>query len=136
MADLVRIDIHELLSGALLAEHGARARQIMNEVVDEAEHAGADWAHDKILDIYHADFRRPTGYYESHVYARNTSTGLEIGDGGYAGPVYGPWLEGVGSRNVTTRFRGYHAFRIVTSMLERKFADIAEHILERRTRDF
>lgn len=24
---------------------------------------------------------------------------------------YGPWLEGVGSRNDTTRFRGYHGFR-------------------------
>lgn len=25
--------------------------------------------------------------------------------------TYGPWLEGVGSRNATTRFKGYHGFR-------------------------
>jgi hypothetical protein len=24
---------------------------------------------------------------------------------------YGPWLEGVGSRNETTRFKGYHGYR-------------------------
>jgi hypothetical protein len=25
--------------------------------------------------------------------------------------MYGPWLEGTGSRNETTRFKGYHGFR-------------------------
>jgi hypothetical protein len=33
--------------------------------------------------------------------------------------VYGPWLEGVGSRNFpVTRFRGYHAFRVAAQELK------------------
>jgi hypothetical protein len=35
--------------------------------------------------------------------------------------IYGPWLEGVGSRNYpTTRFRGYSTFRKVAQQIERK----------------
>jgi hypothetical protein len=31
--------------------------------------------------------------------------------------TYGPWLEGVGSRNLTTRFKGYHSFRLACQAL-------------------
>jgi hypothetical protein len=41
--------------------------------------------------------------------------------------VYGPWLEGVSSRNQTTRFKGYAAFRNATQQLERKKGTILEH---------
>ena len=33
--------------------------------------------------------------------------------------VYGPWLEGVGSRNQQTRFKGYAMFRRATQQLEK-----------------
>lgn len=32
--------------------------------------------------------------------------------------TYGPWIEGTGSRNETTRFKGYHAFRRASQQLE------------------
>lgn len=32
--------------------------------------------------------------------------------------MYGPWLEGVGSRNFTTRFKGYHGYRMAAQELE------------------
>ena len=38
--------------------------------------------------------------------------------------IYGPWLEGVGSRNQTTRFKGYHMFRQAKGELERKIPGI------------
>lgn len=31
--------------------------------------------------------------------------------------MYGPWLEGTGSRNFTTRYKGYHGFRKATQDL-------------------
>ena len=32
--------------------------------------------------------------------------------------VYGPWLEGIGSRNQTTRFKGYSIFRKTRDKLQ------------------
>lgn len=42
---------------------------------------------------------------------------------------YGPWLEGTGSRNETTRFKGYHGFRLAGEELDRRAGEIAEGAL-------
>ncbi len=34
--------------------------------------------------------------------------------------VYGPWLEGVSSRNASTRFKGYHMFRNAQQKVDRR----------------
>lgn len=52
----------------------------------------------------------PTGYYRSQIdYTINQGNGNVIVHD--RGVVYGPWLEGTGSRNQTTRFKGYRTFR-------------------------
>lgn len=69
--------------------------------------------------------RHPTGYYESRVQtdqARET----RVTDGGV---VYGPWLEGVSSRNQRTRFKGYSTFRRAAQKLQDRAAEIAERVL-------
>ena len=38
--------------------------------------------------------------------------------------VYGPWLEGTGSRNQTTRFKGYSSFRRTAQFMEERKAGI------------
>lgn len=129
--DLIRIDIDEHVHGALFNE--ARRRHIMDETMDDIADEAAEWALGEVKKIYHRSFRNPTGYYESHVHVDTRHGSAVLTDGGHAGPVYGPWLEGVGSRNATTRFKGYHAFRIVTSMLEQRIRTIAEHRLRRTT---
>lgn len=43
--------------------------------------------------------------------------------------TYGPWLEGVGSRNETTRFKGYHGFRRAGQELDRRAQGIAEETI-------
>lgn len=43
--------------------------------------------------------------------------------------TYGPWLEGTGSRNQTTRFKGYHGFRIAAQELEAESSAIADEAL-------
>lgn len=40
--------------------------------------------------------------------------------------TYGPWLEGTGSRNETTRFKGYHGFRRAGQELDRQATEIAD----------
>jgi len=45
--------------------------------------------------------------------------------------VYGPWLEGTGSRNLTTRFKGYRTFRLMTIELNKRAKVIAEGVVAR-----
>lgn len=42
---------------------------------------------------------------------------------------YGPWLEGSGSRNQSTRFKGYHGFRRTAQALDRDATQIADEAL-------
>lgn len=108
-----------------------RAAMIFDDFADDLEEEGAEWALSDIRSTFHTHFKRPTGYYESHVEIHNTMDGLEVWDGGLAGPVYGPWLEGVGSRNETTRFKGYHAFRSAAQQLQRRIEGMGERLMHR-----
>lgn len=43
--------------------------------------------------------------------------------------AYGPWLEGTGSRNETTRFKGYHGFRIAAQQLNSVAGNLADSVM-------
>ena len=122
----IRTSVHQ--SGPLF---DARAHHVFEDFSDDLGEEGAEWALADIRRTFRTHFKQPTGYYESHVEARNTSTGWEVWDGGNAGPVYGPWLEGVGSRNETTRFKGYHAFRNAAQALERRIEGMGDRLMYR-----
>lgn len=49
--------------------------------------------------------------------------------------TYGPWLEGTGSRNETTRFKGYNGFRRAAQELDRTADGIASDALEPHVRE-
>lgn len=49
--------------------------------------------------------------------------------------TYGAWLEGVGSRNASTRFKGYHGFRRAAQQLDRSAYAIADEVLTPYTRE-
>lgn len=106
-----------------------RAARAARDFAEDLEELGAESALDSIKDTFHREFKQPTGFYESNVRIRNTTAGPEVWDGGHAGPVYGPWLEGVGSRNNTTRFKGYHAFRKAAELLDRTIELMGERLL-------
>lgn len=112
----------------------ARGPRIFGQFADELEEEAAEWALDHIQGTYHTHFKNPTGFYESNVRIRNAASGTEVWDGGHAGPVYGPWLEGVGSRNATTRFKGYWAFRKAAAALDRRIADMGDRLFNARYR--
>ena len=42
--------------------------------------------------------------------------------------VYGPWLEGVGSRNQTTRFKGYFQFRLTAEYLNKRSEKVGNNL--------
>lgn len=56
-----------------------------------------------------SDTKNPsTGNYRRNIQGQVSGLNGRITDGGV---IYGPWLEGTGSRNVSTRFKGYASFR-------------------------
>ncbi len=81
---------------------------------------------------------RPTGAWSRSIKVRVTSAigglkGAEVHDSGI---VYGPWLEGVGSRNFpVTRFKGYSTFRKVRQEIERKAPNMLTSQTRRMAKD-
>lgn len=69
-----------------------------------------------------------TGYYRANLHAKSQGLHGRIDDGGV---IYGPWLEGVGSRNQTTRFKGYASFRRTGQYLETVAHDVLEKHMQR-----
>lgn len=123
-----RLSIRTRLDGALFTP---QVHRIMADYANDLEEQGAEMALLSIKRTYHRSFKHPTGFYESNVRIHSTAEGQEVWDGGYAGPVYGPWLEGVSDRNSTSRFKGYHAFRKAATMLERRIEERGEALLYR-----
>lgn len=75
-------------------------------------------------------FKNPTGYYESQTEAERVSDELAVIHDNDV--IYGPWLEGTGSRNYpVTRFRGYWSYQIVTQQLNKVAGPIAERVITR-----
>lgn len=82
---------------------------------------------------YIKTFKEPTGYYESRTQADRVSDELAVIHDNDV--IYGPWLEGTGSRNYpVTRFKGYANWRRVTQMLEKAAKPIAEKSIDQHLR--
>ena len=110
---------------------GAAARSMVqagiNEMVhDVAAQAEAEW-HDG-LDVH---IRNPTPYYETQINVDQRGERASVND---RGVVYGPWLEGTGSRNATTRFKGYAQARAATQRVESRVVDLCANALARLVR--
>lgn len=74
-----------------------------------------------------ASLRRPTGAYMKRITLYGPVAGQSrVHD---RQGIYGPWLEGTGSRNATTRFKGYASARRATQELERGAVHLVEHVV-------
>jgi hypothetical protein len=103
------IDVNVSLHGPLPR---GEAMQIIDAYVKDAVWDVASQGLANVNTELNASIQNPTPYYE-------TQTTLNWGgfSGGASaivhdrGIIYGPWLEGIGSRNFPkTSFKGYHAF--------------------------
>jgi hypothetical protein len=68
-----------------------------------------------------SQFQNPTGNWQRHVHSSTRGLYDVIDDP----VVYNAWLEGTGSRNRTSRFKGYAMWRRSTQALRRKVPAIA-----------
>jgi len=105
-----------------------RAVRAVRDFQQAAEKAVAQEGAKRVRVRLKKVLRHPTGYYMGHIAAEKVANLWEVNDDGV---VYGPWLEGTGSRNRTTRFKGYATFRMVKSLLDAQSAQIAQRELPR-----
>lgn len=75
--------------------------------------------------------KHPTGYYSRHIAERRVGVADVVHD---SGVIYGPWLAGAGSRNRTTRFKGYAHWRRATQALRRRAGAVANRAIGARLR--
>ena len=110
---------------------------IMNQAVRDAEEAVADETRRRVKLAGQTAFRYDSvprrGYYPGnwlrHVYSEAKVGYHQVGDSGI---IYGHWLEGTGSRNRTTRFKGYFMWRKTYQEMNRTGAlQVAAPIIRR-----
>lgn len=98
-----------------------RAKAYTDRATRDMEHhlgsVGADYVRAELERV----LRKETPYYRLQVTSTEYPGRTVINDGGV---VYGPWLEGTGSRNRTTRFKGYFTFRRMTQKLNQEAQNI------------
>lgn len=107
--------------------HAEIAQEIISQYIDRVLDRLAEVAVDDIQNRLDDVLVNPTGFYRSQIMSTNAVRSRIITD---SNVIYGPWLEGVGSRNApVTRFKGYATFRYVTQGLKAKAGPYAEGVL-------
>lgn len=127
--DSGRYDVPSLVtvSGPFFESRDRVMREITAQIEKDVAGAGFRMVRSHLI----AFIRKPTPYYWTRLEVRKYpgGPGLSIWDN-YV--IYGPWLEGVGSRNFPkTRFKGYAAFRTQAGILQRQAGAIATTAINR-----
>lgn len=120
---MVSLNVRVTRRGPLV--DGTAPRHI-RRAVDNIEAEVARYAKDQVDQRLNQVLRTQTPYYRTRISAVRSGGDWEVVDGGV---IYGPWLEGTGSRNRTTRFKGYFTFRYVGQLVQRNADRIAERVL-------
>lgn len=104
-----------------------RASTAVDDYLQAALDEVAAQGYANVMTNLNASIRNPTPYYETQVTVDRATTDRVVHD---RGVIYGPWLEGVGSRNYpVTSFPGYASFRRATAELERQAKPLCEQVL-------
>jgi hypothetical protein len=72
-----------------------------------------------------------TGHYRRSISSDMKELNALITDGNV---IYGPWLEGISSRNNTTRFKGYFSFRLAGQHAQKLSKKVLEKYINRFVR--
>ncbi len=103
-----------------------RAEKAVADACDDAEKSIATLGASMIRTELNNVLKVQTPIYRFKVVAGPTHPHWQIHD---QGMVYGPWLEGTGSRNRTTRFKGYATFRRMVSRIQERGNSIAQNVV-------
>jgi hypothetical protein len=103
------------------------AEQVLTDMRDDLAERMVTEAHRRVLNVLDASLKHPTGYYRRHI----TRYGPVGGQGRVHDQqvIYGPWLNGTGSRNRTTRFKGYGHFKRTEQELRRAAKPLGNQVV-------
>lgn len=104
----------------------ARANRIVDRFVYEAEDEVALRAGITVVQELQRVVKHPTPYYWTQIQVDRQVDHPVVHDGGV---IYGPWLAGVGSRNKSTRFKGYQHWRKAVQEMRRRAPEMAARLL-------
>lgn len=94
-----------------------RADAAVDDCLDEIRHDVGAQGLSNVHGILDARIRNATPYYETQLISQDFGDETVVHD---RGVIYGPWLEGVGSRNSPrTIFPGYFAHKLATQALNK-----------------
>jgi hypothetical protein len=110
-------------SGPLFS--GAAAAEVHKTADQWAQSLATTGAAD-IRATQNVTFRTQTPHARLQTEARAEAPGWKIWDQRL---IYGPWLEGTGSRNRTTRFKGYGIWRAAASRIQARAVSIGQPIV-------
>lgn len=105
-----------------------RAEKAVADACDDSEKQIATLGASMIRTQLGTVLRHQTPVYRLRNVAQPDAPGWKIWD---RGMVYGPWLEGTGSRNRTTRFKGYRTYRIVVQKINARAQAIGQSVVAR-----
>lgn len=116
------LDIDGTVRGPLT---DGRAERAMEEYVQDVPKQIAKRGERIVVSLLKSSIKNPTPRYWNSIHIRPTGGGGWIVTDRNA--VYGPWLEGTGSRNrARPGFPGYHSFERMGRMLDGEAGNIAE----------
>lgn len=92
----------------LTGQAGAQVREMVHDIAARVTEAVTVDVHAYLPGV----LKHPTGVFEGSLVGDmvGPSMGRVFSD-----LVYAPWLEGTSKRNQSTRFKGYHTFRLITA---------------------
>jgi hypothetical protein len=129
MASQLTVMVHK--QGPLVEGY---AEPIVEKLIASAVAEGASYTMHEVLMQLDQVLQHPTGYYESQIRAQRVDA--ETWSVNDTNVIYGPWLEGTGSRNApVTKFKGYHTFRIVRNRMAQKMKAIVAAHLDRAIKE-
>lgn len=108
-----------------------RAQQAGHELTQAIVDRVANYALEQVQHNLDGSIKNPTPYYETQINVAGYMTDRVVND---RGVIYGPWLEGTGSRNKTTRFKGYASFRRAAQVTRSRIRHIAGGVVSQYIR--
>jgi hypothetical protein len=101
----------------------------VNEFADKVVEEISNQTFAEVMGNLNTSIRHPTPYYETQINIHTEDPRHKVVND--RGIIYGPWLEGVGSRNFpVTRFKGYASFRRAVQQVGAQAKERCERILE------
>lgn len=110
-----------------------RAEAVIEEMVEGIKRTVADDAFVKFESNLEERIRHSGPVYQTYIQVKDDGPDRVVTDGWSETNElpYGPWLEGVGSRNApVTRFEGYHSLRDAVEETTAQVDDLAQPVVD------